>query len=354
MKKSLIFEDKCVLITGGTGTLGKVLLKRILQKSHGNPNKVIVFSRDEAKQYFLRQSYQKLKNTDDGLYQQFVSKVQFIIGDIRDFFSVQKAIKDCDIVIHAAAMKQVPSCEYFPFEAVQTNIIGAENIIRAINTTPNHVNLVLGISTDKACNPVSAMGMTKALQEKLFISANIQNPKTKFICVRYGNLLISRGSVVPMFVDQIKNGGPVTVTSLEMTRFLLPVEKAVDAVIFALNNAQKGEIVVPDLPSAYLVDVAKSLIADLDIELKITEIRPGEKNNEFMISEQEAPRTYYRNSYFFIRPTLPELIEPMPEIQYLQETFHSANHPMDLIALSDFLIENGIFVESDLFLITEK
>src|SRR3972149_12219877 len=226
------FDNKVVLITGGTGSLGKVLTKRLLSGSDGLPKKIIIFSRDEAKQHFMRVEYQKkAKNpTDEVIYNNFRSLLEFRIGDVRDFHSIASALRGVDIVINAAALKQVPSCEYFPHEAVQTNIGGPENILRAISEHNLPVDTVVGVSTDKACKPINVMGMTKALQERIFISGNITYPKTRFVCVRYGNVLASRGSVIPLFHEQIKNGGPVTITTKEMTRFLLPLNRAVDTV----------------------------------------------------------------------------------------------------------------------------
>jgi FlaA1/EpsC-like NDP-sugar epimerase len=218
----MLFENKVIVITGGTGSLGKVLTKRILQGAHGTPKKVIIFSRDEAKQHFMRLEYlQKKTATDEVIFKNFQEILEFRIGDVRDYSSVVGVLKHADIVINAAALKQVPSCEYFPYEAVRTNIEGPENIVRAIRDHSLKVETVVGVSTDKACKPVNVMGMTKSIQEKVFIAANVTCPETRFICVRYGNVLASRGSVIPLFHDQIKSGGPLTITTKDMTRFLL-------------------------------------------------------------------------------------------------------------------------------------
>ncbi|HSM85259.1 MAG TPA: polysaccharide biosynthesis protein, partial [Candidatus Limnocylindrales bacterium] len=204
----MTFENKRVLVTGGTGSLGKVLVRRLLSGREGLPAKIIVFSRDEAKQHFMRLDYQhKASATDEVIYNNFRQRLEFRIGDVRDYHSVAGALRDADIVFNAAALKQVPTCEYFPFEAVRTNIEGPENIVRAIQTQKLPVETVVGISTDKACKPVNAMGMTKAIQERLFIQANMRCEKTRFVCARYGNVLASRGSVIPLFHDQIRAGG---------------------------------------------------------------------------------------------------------------------------------------------------
>ena len=205
----MLFNKKTVLITGGTGSLGKVLVRRILSGEMGAPKKVIVFSRDEAKQHAMRLSYLHMKvSTDEAIYRNFLKELEFRIGDVRDYAAICSALKTSDIVINAAALKQVPSCEYFPAEALMTNCLGACNIVRAIGENSYPVGTVVGVSTDKACKPVNVMGMTKALQERILIAANILNPKTRFIGVRYGNVLASRGSVIPLFHEQIQNHQP--------------------------------------------------------------------------------------------------------------------------------------------------
>ena len=224
-----ILAGKRLLITGGTGSLGKVLVRRILTGELGVPQKVIVLSRDEAKQHDMRVSYlHKTVTTDEVIYRNFLNTLEFRIGDVRNYADVAGAIRDCDIVINAAALKQVPSCEYFPEQAVMTNCLGPINIVRAIREHGFPVETVVGISTDKACKPVNVMGMTKSLHERIFISANVLSPDTRFICSRYGNVLASRGSVIPLFHQQIEQGGPVTVTVPEMTRFLMSLDEAVD------------------------------------------------------------------------------------------------------------------------------
>lgn len=303
-----IFDKKTILITGGTGSLGKVLTRRILSGEEGKPKKVIIFSRDEAKQHYMRVEYEIMKNpTDEVIYNNFKRILEFRIGDVRDIQSVISAIDGVDIIINAAALKQVPSCEYFPWEAARTNVMGAENIVRAIKNSHHKIETVVGVSTDKACKPVNVMGMTKALQERVFVAANITIPKTRFILVRYGNVLASRGSVIPYFHEQIANGGPITVTTKDMTRFLLPLDKAVDTIIAAIKHAKRGETFIPIVSASRIINIAKGLVGTRDIKIKITGIRPGEKIDEILISEEEAFRTVKKGKYYAILPMLPEL-----------------------------------------------
>jgi FlaA1/EpsC-like NDP-sugar epimerase len=323
------FDGKRILIIGGTGSLGKMLVRRFLSNRAGGPTKLIVFSRDEAKQHYMRMEYQnKMAATDEIIYRNFEQKLQFRIGDVRDFHNVLSALRGVDIVFNAAALKQVPVCEYSPYEAVRTNIEGPENIVRAIQEHNLPIETVVGISTDKACKPINTMGMTKAIQERIFIQANIRCPATRFVCVRYGNVLASRGSVIPLFVDQIRNGGPVTLTTLNMTRFLLTLEQAVDAVLAAVQGGLPGDTYVPRVPSARISDIAKALIGNLRIEIKVTGIRPGEKIHEVLVSEEEAIRTVRRGDHFAIRPMLPELCHPGENPPGFSGAYSSADDPM--------------------------
>ncbi len=332
-----MLKNKSIVITGGTGSLGKVLTRRLLADKEG-PAKIIIFSRDEAKQHFMRVEYQQKKAvTDEVIYNNFRQKLEFRIGDVRNFHSIASVIKKADIVINAAALKQVPSCEYFPFEAVRTNVEGAENIVRAISELGLKVETVVGVSTDKACKPVNVMGMSKALQERVFTAANIHVPSTRFVCVRYGNVLASRGSVIPLFHEQLKNNGPLTVTTEEMTRFLLPLERAVDTVFAAIKDALPGETFVPVISSAKIIDLAEVLIGNKKIDINITGIRPGEKIHEIMISEEEAVRTRKNGNYYALAPMLPELSNPSPSEIFLKEEYSSKNTVMTKSELKNFL-----------------
>jgi len=332
-----IFEKKTILITGGTGSLGKVLTRRILSGEEGKPKKVIIFSRDEAKQHYMRVEYEVRKSpTDEVIYNNFKRILEFRIGDVRDFQSVKSAIDGVDIIINAAALKQVPSCEYFPWEAARTNVLGAENIVRAIKNSHHKIETVVGVSTDKACKPVNVMGMTKSLQERVFVAGNITIPKTRFILVRYGNVLASRGSVIPFFHEQIANGGPVTITTKDMTRFLLPLDKAVDIIIAAIKHAKRGETFIPIVPASKIINIAKALVGTRDIEIKITGIRPGEKIDEILISEEEAFRTRKKGKYYAIAPLLPELAGPLPKPALTKE-YSSGDEVMTLEQTRDLL-----------------
>ena len=328
----MIFKNKTILVTGGTGSMGSTLVRRILSAELGTPKKVIVFSRDEAKQHEMRMSYlHRREATDEVIFKNFMSVLEFRIGDVRDYAQVCSAVRDADIVVNAAALKQVPTCEYFPEQAILTNCMGAANIVRAIGENGYGVNTVIGISTDKACKPVNVMGMTKSLQERLFISANILNPKTRFICVRYGNVLASRGSVIPLFLDQIRHGGPVTLTEPSMTRFLLSLDQAADTVFTALKEARAGETYVPRAPSATVENIAQAMIGSKRIKTKVVGIRPGEKMHEIMVSEEEAHHCVERGDYFAILPMLPELRrDAKPEKNALTTEFSSADTVLDL------------------------
>jgi UDP-glucose 4-epimerase len=301
-------EGKRILVTGGTGSLGQTLVRRLLAGAQGSPAKITVFSRDEAKQHYMRLDFMHRKAaTDDVIYNNSQNILKFRIGDVRNYSALVNAMRDADIVFHAAALKQVPSCEYFPFEAVQTNIIGAQNLVQAIRENDLPVERVVGISTDKACKPINVMGMTKAVMERILIEANRECEKTDFLCVRYGNVIASRGSIVPLFVEQIGNNLPVTVTLEEMTRFLLSLDRAVDTVLAALNEGRAGETYIPKVPAAKIVDVARALMGSKDLPIRFTGIRPGEKVHEIMVSEEECFRTSERNGYYIIHSMLPEL-----------------------------------------------
>jgi UDP-glucose 4-epimerase len=295
----------------------------------------------------MRLSYQQLEgSTDEVIYQNFNRLLEFRIGDVRSYADVCSALRDADVVVNAAALKQVPVCEYFPEQAVLTNCDGAANIVRAIRECRLPVEVVVGVSTDKACKPVNVMGMSKAVAERIFIAANVLNPATRFVCVRYGNVLASRGSVVPLFHQQIRAGGPVTVTSDRMTRFLMSLDQAVDTIFEALSRALAGEIVIPKAPSANVMDLARALIGDRDVEIKITGVRPGEKQHEILVSEGECHHTYARGDYYAIAPMLPELAAPAsPGRQALSAEYSSGDEPVEFEALVALLRRNELMLD---------
>ncbi len=341
-----MLDDKRVLITGGTGSLGQILVHRLLKGDLGNPRKIIVFSRDEAKQHAMRVEYLHRRSaTDEVIYRNFEQLLEFRIGDVRDFHSVSAVLRDADVVLNAAALKQVPTCEYYPYEAVQTNVGGPENVVRAIREHHLPVQAVVGISTDKACKPVNVMGMTKAIQERVFIRANLDCPQTRFVCVRYGNVLASRGSVIPLFHEQIRNGGPVTLTTPEMTRFLLSLDQAVDTVFSALGEAKRGETYIPRIPSAKMMDVASVLIGDRPVKTILTGIRPGEKTHEILVSEEERYRTVERGTFYAILPILPELRRSEEVVQPLEDEYSSAHHVMDRPGVETLLRTHRLMME---------
>ena len=312
LSEKLLLDDKKVVITGGTGSLGQVLARRLLEGEMGLPSRVVVFSRSEALQHAMRLSFQNRRvATDDIVYEEERHhRLVFRIGDIRDSRAVAAVLRDADVVFHAAAMKQVPACEYHPLEAVRTNVDGAGNLVRVIQDLGLRIHTVVGVSTDKACKPVNVMGMTKAIQERILIDANLHCDGTRFIVARYGNVIASRGSVVPLFRDQIEHGGPLTLTTPEMTRFLLSLDEAVDLIFAALRSAHAGETYIPRVPAARIVDVAAAMAGDRDIEMRYTGIRPGEKVHEVLVSEEEAPRTTVRGEHLVIAPICPSFAFP--------------------------------------------
>jgi FlaA1/EpsC-like NDP-sugar epimerase len=332
-------EGKRVLITGGTGSLGQVLVRRLLTGQMGKPAKIIVFSRDEAKQHAMRVEYKHSpKATDEVIFRNFEELLEFRIGDVRDVHAVARVLRDADVVFSAAALKQVPTCEYFPWEAVRTNIEGPQNIVTVIKEHQLPVETVVGISTDKACKPVNVMGMTKAIQERIYITANLRSPGTRFVCVRYGNVLASRGSVIPLFREQIRAGGPVTITTADMTRFLLSLDDAVDVIFSAVRLAGPGETFIPRVPSARVTDIAAVMIGERPIETVVTGIRPGEKVHEILVSEEEANRTMERSpEYYSILPMLPELQREETILDPLAHEYSSADSVMSRPELAKLL-----------------
>jgi UDP-glucose 4-epimerase len=341
-------EGKRVLIVGGTGSLGQVLLRRLLAGNAGKLARLVILSRDEGKQHQIRLDLQNLRTaTDEIIYQSARSMLEFRIGDVRDYTSVSTALRDIDVVFNTAAMKQVPTCEYFPYEAVLTNVAGPENIVRAIRDLRLPVETVVAISTDKAVKPVNVMGMTKALQERVILRASLDVPETRFIAARYGNVLASRGSVIPLFHEQIRNGGPVTITHPEMTRFLLSLEEAVSVIIAAVAEARTSEIYVPQIPSARVVDVAAALIGDRPIKTVITGIRPGEKLHEVLISEEESHRAFERGDHYVIGSLLPELRGAALAAPFKGREYSSADHVLSVAEVRDLLRRHALLVGSE-------
>lgn len=341
-----MLDGKRVLVTGGTGSLGRVLVRRILGQELGAPASVTVFSRDEAKQHAMRLAFQhRPVATDEAVFEP--SPLHFRIGDVCDLHGLAAALREADVVFHAAALKQVPTCEYAPFEAVKTNVIGAENLVRAIREQRLEVQTVVGVTTDKACKPVNVMGMTKALQERILARANLDSADTRFLTARYGNVLASRGSVIPLFHEQIAHGGPVTITTPEMTRFLLSLDDAVDTVFAALQEGRPGETYVPRAPAARIPDIARALIGEREIPVEVTGVRPGEKIHEILVSEEEAPRTMRRGEYLVIEPILPELRqerrageEPLGSAEY-----SSGDEVLDAQGTAELLRRHSLMVE---------
>lgn len=342
MEKLMPLTGKRILVTGGTGSLGQTLVKRLLAGEMGRPARITVYSRDEAKQHYMRLEYMhRDAATDDVIYQNSQDLLNFRIGDVRDYAALTSALREADVVFHAAALKQVPSCEYFPFEAVQTNIFGAENVARAIRENGLPVETVVGISTDKACKPINVMGMTKALQERVLIEANRDCQNTRFMCVRYGNVIASRGSIIPLFVEQISKDQTLTVTLPEMTRFLLSLDRAVDTVFAAIKDGKRGETFVPKVKAANITDVAKALMGSKDLPIKYTGIRPGEKVHEIMVSEEECFRTVERGDYYVILPVLPELRETEDFTPALAGEYSSKDDNISIVELRELLSSAG-------------
>ncbi len=287
-----MFNGKKILITGGTGSLGKALTAYLLKK-YKNIKKLIIFSRDEYKQFKMQEQFNIKKNPN----------LRFFLGDVRDYDRLELALCDVDYVIHAAALKQVPAAEYNPFEFINTNIIGAQNIVRA--SIKNNIKKVIALSTDKACSPINLYGATKLCSDKLFISSNNlvgRKNETRFSVVRYGNVFASRGSVIPFFLDISKKGKKFPLTDYRMTRFNISLKKALETVIWAFYNCKGSEIVVPKLPSFKIIDLIKSIKSKPKI--KIIGIRPGEKIHEELISNSDSKTSIDIGSYYLILPNI--------------------------------------------------
>lgn len=274
-----LFNNKTILITGGTGSFGNAVLKRFLNTDIGE---IRIFSRDEKKQDEMRHFFQiKYPETTD--------KIRFYIGDVRDLSSVKNAIHNVDYIFHAAALKQVPSCEFFPLEAVRTNILGTDNVLTA--AIEEGVKSVICLSTDKAAYPVNAMGVSKAMMERITVAKSRTTDSTKICCTRYGNVMCSRGSVIPLWISQIKNGQPITVTNPEMTRFIMSLDEAVDLVLFAFKNGENGDILVQKAPACTIETLAAAvcrLFGGNESNIKTIGIRHGEKMYETLLTNEEC------------------------------------------------------------------
>ena len=273
-----IFKGKTLLVTGGTGSFGNAVLNRFLDTDIGE---IRVFSRDEKKQDDMRHEFQaKMPEVAD--------KIKFYIGDVRDLASVKNAMHGVDYIFHAAALKQVPSCEFFPMEAVRTNVLGTDNVLTA--AIDEGVKSVICLSTDKAAYPVNAMGITKALEERVAVAKSRNTTKTKICCTRYGNVMCSRGSVIPLWIDQIKQGNPITITEPKMTRFIMSLDEAVDLVLFAFENGTNGDILVQKAPACTIETLAKAVTSlfNPDTEIKVIGIRHGEKMYETLLTNEEC------------------------------------------------------------------
>ena len=284
------FTDKTLLITGGTGSFGNAVLKKFLTTDIGE---IRIFSRDEKKQDDMRHEYQ-------AAYPEYANKLKFYIGDVRDIASVRNAMHGVDYIFHAAALKQVPSCEFFPMEAVRTNVIGTDNVLTA--AIEAGVKVIIGLSTDKAAYPVNAMGTSKAMMEKVIVakSRTVSPDKTKICCTRYGNVMCSRGSVIPLWIEQIKNGKPITVTEPKMTRFIMALEEAVDLVLFAFQHGVSGDILVQKAPACTIETLAqavKELFGSKD-EIKVIGIRHGEKMYETLLTNEECAKAEDMGNFY--------------------------------------------------------
>jgi UDP-glucose 4-epimerase len=340
-------EGKRVLVTGGTGSLGRPLVRRILSGDLGNPASVTVFSRDEGKHHQMKADWMNERSaTQEIFYHNFEQLLEFRLGDVRDYSALLPAVRHAEVIFHAAALKQVPSCEYFPNEAVRTNVEAANNLVRAIRSNDTPVEKVVGISTDKACKPVNVMGMTKALQERMLLEGNVGQREVDFTCVRYGNVVSSRGSAIPYFRDQIRHGGPVTLTTREMTRFLITLEQAVDTVLDCVLHARRGEIFVPHLPSVRMDDVAKAMVGDRDVAIEEIGLRPGEKVHELMVSEEESLRTLerrgdFRDSYYAISSIIPEISGGVAAEPAIDHEYSSMNEVMGFEGVVELLRHAG-------------
>ena len=284
-----LFTNKTLMITGGTGSFGNAVLNRVLKTDIGE---IRIFSRDEKKQDDMRHEYQaKMPEVAD--------KIKFYIGDVRDLQSCKSAMHGVDYIFHAAALKQVPSCEFFPMEAVRTNVIGTDNVLTA--AIEEGVEAVICLSTDKAAYPINAMGITKAIEEKVAVAKSRMSGKTKICCTRYGNVMCSRGSVIPLWIDQIKAGNPITVTEPSMTRFIMSLDEAVDLVLFAFENGENGDLLIMKAPACTIKTQAEAeceLFGGNKEEIKVIGIRHGEKMYETLLTNEECAKAIDMGNFY--------------------------------------------------------
>lgn len=333
-----MFKDKTLLITGGTGSFGNAVLQRFL---HSDFAEIRIFSRDEKKQEDMRIA---LKN----------DKVKFYIGDVRDYDAVHDALRGVDYVFHAAALKQVPSCEFYPMEAVRTNIVGAENVIRA--AIANEVSRCVVLSTDKAVYPINAMGMSKAMMEKVMIAkSRLCDPgKTVLSATRYGNVMASRGSVIPLFLDQLRAGRALTVTDPAMTRFLMSLEESVDLVLYAFEHARPGDIFVQKAPASTVGDLAQALreLLKSTSEVKVIGTRHGEKLYESLVSREEMARAEDLGGYYRIPADSRDLnydkyfVQGETEISRIEDYTSHNTHRLDVAQVKEVLMKLDIVQEA--------
>lgn len=283
------FTGRTLMITGGTGSFGSAVLNRFLASDIGE---IRIFSRDEKKQDDMRHEYQ-------ARYPEYADKIKFYIGDVRDIQSVRNAVRGVDFIFHAAALKQVPSCEFFPMEAVRTNVIGTDNVLTA--AIEEGVECVICLSTDKAAYPINSMGMTKAIEEKVAIAKSRMSGKTRICCTRYGNVMCSRGSVIPLWIDQIKAGNPITVTEPNMTRFIMSLEEAVDLVLFAFEHGQNGDLLIKKAPACTIQTQAEAvceLFGGKKENIKVIGIRHGEKMYETLLTNEECAKAVDMGEFY--------------------------------------------------------
>lgn len=284
-----LFTGKTLMITGGTGSFGNAVLNRFLTTDIGE---IRIFSRDEKKQDDMRHEYQ-------AKYPKYAEKIKFYIGDVRSLESVRGAMHGVDYIFHAAALKQVPSCEFFPMEAVRTNVIGTDNVLTA--AIDEGVECVICLSTDKAAYPINAMGITKAIEEKVAVAKSRYSGKTKICCTRYGNVMCSRGSVIPLWIDQIRAGNPITITEPSMTRFIMSLEEAVDLVLFAFEHGENGDLLIQKAPACTIQTQAEAvceLFGGKKSDIKVIGIRHGEKMYETLLTNEECAKAVDMGNFY--------------------------------------------------------